>query len=480
MRAPDPSESIHPILGSQNCSDRQIKSEVLRFFPDFLELKPVASNADGDLTFADARGKARRVLLLQGPVGPFFPDLHTALAASGFSVRRVLLNAGDRLFASRLFASRQNCIRFTGTLSEWDTWLRFEIDRNTPDAIILFGSSRPAHEVARRIAGYFDVAVISLEEGYLRSGYVSCEIGGNNQHSPLAKWSPKHPLRKHPLSMAGSAAPAVGVLNASFATMSFWGATYYLVRDLAAKPSDANLFHRRRERAIPLAWSWGVHMLCRFGARITEFPVRRTLHRNPGYILIPLQVSSDSQLNAAARGWNTPRLIDGCLRALVAAGNRQRVVFKLHPLERRSAAIKRLILRKAKQHGVDRRSIKILHSGRIGTLTHHSSGMIVINSTCAFSALHHEVPVLVLGEAVLRHEEIVMVGDTEADIAAFFKLRRAKSRGLINAFLAELKSHSLIAGDFYIARGRKVAVAGVIGKLKQLHRASRLQKKANA
>ncbi len=86
VKALDPSESTHPMLNSRNCNDHQIKPGILRFYPDFPELEPVVYDEDGNLTLAGARGKVRRVLLLQGPVGPFFPELHTALAASGFSV----------------------------------------------------------------------------------------------------------------------------------------------------------------------------------------------------------------------------------------------------------------------------------------------------------------------------------------------------------------------------------------------------------
>jgi len=114
----------------------------------------------------------------------------------------------------------------------------------------------------------------------------------------------------------------------------------------------------------------------------------------------------------------------------------------------------------------------------MGELTKQSSGMVVINSTSAFSALHHGVPVLVLGDAIFRHDAIVTLGETEADISAFFKIRHAKSRLLVDAFIAELKSQSVIPGDFYVSRGRQIAIAGIVGKLKQQQRAPRGQEEA--
>ena len=424
------------------------------------------------VSLASAELKATKyVLLLQGPVGPFFAELQTALSDAGFATRRVVFNAGDKLFAPR-----QNCADFSGTDSEWETWLRFEIVQNAPNAIVLFGSNRPAHKIACRVAACYGIDVLSLEEGYLRSGYVSCEFGGNNQLSPLRAWDAKPaPIRGTTVDPA----PTFGARPSSFATMAFWAAAYYFVRDLASKPADVNLFHRARERILPMSWRWGIHVLRRLSARVTEFPTRQALSRRPGYILIPLQVASDSQLQAAARGWSTRRLIDGALMALRAAGGDQTLVFKLHPLERGSAAIKRQILRKASELGVDRRRVRVLHSGRMGELAKYSSGMVVINSTSAFSALHHRVPVLVLGDAVFRHEAIVTLGSSEADIATFFKLRQAKARCLVDAFFADIKLLSLISGDFYVRRGRTVAIAGILGKLQQCQRLSRSRKEVS-
>jgi len=399
-----------------------------------------------------------RILLLQGPVGPFFKELQGRLRSHGWDAQHVTFNAGDRFFANR-----KEVVRFSGTLDEWETWLRFELTQKPPEAIILFGSNRPAHQIARRIAKLFDVDVISLEEGYLRSGYLSCEWGGNNHHSPLTHWEVTCP----PICYTPGVAPAVEAQRSSFPKMSCWGAVYYLVRDLASKVSDEHLFHKPRERVLSLAWSWGVHMLRRVIARATEFPIRRFLNRKRNYILVPLQVSSDSQLQLAARGWSTTRLIDASLKALLVSGKNQHIVFKLHPLERQSAAIKRLILQKAKQFRLDRRRISILHSGRMGDLTQKASGMLVINSTSAFSALHHDIPIMVLGEAVFRHDDVVTLGETEADIEAFFSLRHARSQIFVNAFMSELKVQSLIPGDFYASKGRKVAFAGIIGKLQQ-------------
>ncbi len=64
--------------------------------------------------------------------------------------------------------------------------------RNCPAAaIILFGCERPAHLVALHLSRLYGINVLCREEGYLETGYVTCEMGGNNRHSPLTNWDAK-------------------------------------------------------------------------------------------------------------------------------------------------------------------------------------------------------------------------------------------------------------------------------------------------
>lgn len=402
--------------------------------------------------------RSKTVMLLQGPVGPFFSELHNTLAANGWSTRRVIFHPADAFLKNG-----KKCVRFTGDFEQWESWLRFEFSQKKPDCVILFGSSRPAHKIARRLADIFDIPVLSLEEGYLRAGYVTAEFGGNNQHSPLVKWKSQDKTRLNP-ARDHIATP----MRSSFLTMSFWGAAYYLTRDLLSSKNDEDLFHRSREGVLRLVWSWCIHMLQRVLKRATEAPLQGKLFRNPGYIIVPLQVSSDSQIQKAARGWTTSKLIDACLTALHQNHSRQTVVFKLHPLERSNRKITQLIHQRARDLGVDKERVQVMHTGRIGNLTQRASGMVVINSTSGFSALHQGVPLLVLGEAVFRHDVLANTGDDQRDIADFFKHRCAKSPAMIAQFFETIKSQSLLPGDFYVSAGRKEAINNIIEKLKHI------------
>lgn len=77
---------------------------------------------------------ARSVLLLQGPVGPFFDRLAHWLQARATTVRRVVLHAGDRLDCQAV-----KPIAYRGSLHEWPEFLAGLITRHGIDCVVLFG-----------------------------------------------------------------------------------------------------------------------------------------------------------------------------------------------------------------------------------------------------------------------------------------------------------------------------------------------------
>ncbi|SFR53133.1 capsular polysaccharide export protein [Yoonia tamlensis] len=406
----------------------------------------------------DKSGEAAKVLLLQGPVGPFFSELQTALRAQGFQAKHVTFNAGDAHFAAR-----DQTLAFEGSLDDWARWLGDELRHDTPDFIVMFGAMRPLHYIARQVAAMYAIKVICLEEGYLRSGYVTCEIGGNNDGSPLCDWTPDN---AHSGAAAAPATVKHGYLN-----MCFWAVIYYLLRDIRATSQQKPLFHRHYEGVIRLAASWVGHAFRRVCARLVSGgllrKLRGRLHKK--FMLVVLQVPSDSQLRYAARGWSNEKLIRETLGAFKHTQTTQSLVFKLHPLDRRARATRRLIQETARGLGLADR-VRVLGAGTMGAVTQHATGMIVINSTSAFSALHHSIPVLVMGDAIYRHDAVVTVGDDPLDIWEFMNKRVAKPARTIATFIHAVKHRALLPGDYYCAAGRAIAAKEIAQKLKQEHK----------
>lgn len=402
--------------------------------------------------------KVKKVLLLQGPVGPFFKNLQTQLEANGIDTKRISFHAADAFFSCRAKTAP-----YKGHASEWDQQLRAELEFGNYDCVVLFGSERPAHLIANQIAEEAGCPVISLEEGYLRTGFISCELNGNNaKRSSIGRWRPTLEAHKKPTLPLETHKSTLGVL-------AFWAAVYYFIREIRPHSGDAKLHHRETSGIIKESISWAHHYMRRKFAKYAEHNLIKSLvaERKQPFILVPLQVPSDMQMQKHARGWSNEKLISHCLKSLRNCRKKQVIVFKTHPLDQHSHELVNLVKRQAKALGVLNK-VYAIQSGNLSELTQHSSGMIVINSTSAFSALHHDKPLLVLGDAIYRHDEIVTLGNLPGDISTFLQFRAAKPADNVKKFIHFVKSHALVAGDFYRLSTQTITAVNVVERIQEL------------
>src|SRR5512135_2946431 len=107
-------------------------------------------------SFAD-----KRVLMLQGPVGPFFSRLARDLESMGARVSKVNFNGGDWLF------SPKGPVNFRGRIEDWPDFFERLLDALSIDVVFLFGDCRRIHTIAREIARRRGVVVGVFEEGYV-------------------------------------------------------------------------------------------------------------------------------------------------------------------------------------------------------------------------------------------------------------------------------------------------------------------------
>jgi capsular polysaccharide export protein len=402
------------------------------------------------------RKQRPRVLLLQGPVGSFFSQLLIQLEGGGFDPWQVCFNAGDRFVARH-----RKRIDFAGDEVEWESWLRAFLAGASIDHVILFGSNRPAHIVARRVAAEMRVHVLSLEEGYIRPGYITVETGGNNAHSPLAARLPSWRLNTKPPDLP------LQSYAASFQAMCRQGAAYYAMRTLFSSSRERSLFHRRF-RVLREPFLWGRNAWRRFVGRVADFRTIEHLleHCEGRYFLVPLQVAADGQMGEAARGWSVPRLVTESLGSFAQhAPSGCRLVFKIHPLERGHTDARKLVRKTAEELGIADR-VDVIDTGSLGLITRHAAGMITINSTSGLSAIYHGVPLMVIGDALYAHPQLATVARGEPDFKAFWTSRFVADAELRRRYLLWIRSEALVAGDFYAAEGVPHACAGILEKLR--------------
>ena len=89
----------------------------------------------------------RRVLMLQGPHGPFFRQLARHLRQAGAEVWRAGFNRGDEVFWGG-----GKYIAHTGTAEDWPRHCAALFDDLGVTDLVLYGDSRPIHAEAIRLA----------------------------------------------------------------------------------------------------------------------------------------------------------------------------------------------------------------------------------------------------------------------------------------------------------------------------------------
>ena len=121
-----------------------------------------------------------KILLLQGPVGPFFDELSKAFEKSGCVIRRVIFNGGDWFYSSG-----PKRLLYRNGESGWRSFIDNLTDGFQPDVAILFGDERPIHKIAIDTFKQKGIEYWCFEEGYIRPNYVTFERVGNNANSNL-------------------------------------------------------------------------------------------------------------------------------------------------------------------------------------------------------------------------------------------------------------------------------------------------------
>jgi capsule polysaccharide modification protein KpsS len=331
----------------------------------------------------------KRVLLLQGPVGPFFRRFARDLTEHGAIVTRVTLNAADRMYY--LGAP---VVAFRGRPEQWPAFLEQLLRDRAIDVVFLFGDGRPYHRRACGVARELGIAVYVFEEGYLRPDHITLEAEGVNGRSTM----PRDPARyrdaganaAEPTKPVGNTFPRFAVYSGLYAiayTFFAWRYPHYQHhRDVNAfrqallwsRAGWRKLVYRRRERDL-LALCEG-----RWSGR---------------YFLLPLQVHHDSQWQHSSFS-DSESLIRAVVRSFgEQASSEHSLVIKHHPLDRGYRDYTALIRELTDEHGLDGRLLYV-HDLHLPTLLKHARGTVVMNSTVGLSSVFHKTPVKVLGQAI--------------------------------------------------------------------------------
>ncbi|MEW5944270.1 MAG: capsular biosynthesis protein [Pseudomonadota bacterium] len=332
-----------------------------------------------------------RILLLQGPVGPFFSHLANFLDSSGHTVFKIHFNGGDDFFYRR-----QPAEHYTGTPEEWAGWVERYISDHRIQAIALFGEWRHYHREAWHVADRLGVAVYVFEEGYLRPDYITLERHGVNGNS-LTSRNPED-YRSLPMPPRPEPRP----VDHRFYRAAAYAMAYYLAAFFRRRRYPAYQHHRPlnplTEGGAWLRSGWRKKMFALTERRTLRWLASPSMHKR--FFLVPLQVHNDSQVRFHSRFESVEAFIREVVESFACDAPREcSLVLKHHPMDRGYTNYTRLIRELADQHGLGDRLIYV-HDGHLPTLQKQALGVVTINSTVGLSAFFHKAPVKILGEAV--------------------------------------------------------------------------------
>lgn len=342
-----------------------------------------------------------RVLLLQGPNGPFFARLSKLLRNSGSEVWKVNFNSGDDFFYRG-----NNVIRFAQPMPMWEAFLRDLLEQLRIDAIVVFGSARRHHRIAARLAKSMGIAFWVFEEGYVRPKYITLERDGVNADSPLVALD----LRDIP---SVQATPRRRSFKHPFAKMAWYSFCYFAAGMLQSWRYPHYRHHKPfhlREAAL-----WLRAAVRKYTYRWQERNVVRTLlsDGHPPFFLVALQVYNDSQIRVHSPWRRIEDFIEWTIHSFAHNAPRDTMlVIKHHPMDRGHTNYAAVIQDCAQRFGTDGRVVYV-HDVHLPSLLHRCDGVVTINSTTGLQAMYHRVPVITLGRCFYDKEGLTYQGSLD-------------------------------------------------------------------
>jgi len=381
-------------------------------------------------------GTPRRVLLLQGLMGPFFCKLGLGLRKAGHEVFKVNFNGGDRAYW-RL----PNGIDYRGTLSEWPESFAHLLRQHQITDVMLFGDCRDHHVGALKECRVQGVTTWVFEEGYIRPDWVTMENGGVNGHSQLSKDPQWYRNRSAELAPV----PRHHKVPSSFRQRAMQG-LWYNVADVLTRWRYPGWHTHRPWHPLVEGAGWA-RKLMRRGEQSQqgEALLARLQNGNAGYFLFPLQLDSDAQIRLHSPFAGMIEAIKLVLQSFAEhAPPGTRLVVKEHPLDNGVRDWQLETCDLAERFGIADR-VDYLAWGDIETIAEGALGMVTVNSTSGTLGLGRGVPVVVLGKAVYDLPDLTFQGGLDH----FWTQATPPDAATFAAFYRVLIDICLIPGGFF-------------------------------
>lgn len=370
------------------------------------------------------------ILLLQGPLGPFFNQLASALLDNNESVYKINFNGGDSFFYSQ-----EEAINFNGSIEGWPGFFLDFVEKKSITCVIAYGDCRFYHHAAKQVCSSFNIQYFAFEEGYLRPNYITFEKGGVNGHSPITHAAIEACPPVHNLV-------SEDVVPGSFFARMCFASIYYNVASFK-RFKFPNYIHHRSFSPVYEALCWLRGFFRKAIYKITEDSAKKVCKKGK-FFLVPLQVHNDAQIEFHSQYESIQDFIVDVLVSFSKSGSNKKLVFKHHPMDRGHVNYKNLIAMQAKKMGISAQ-VSYIHDQHLPTLLKSCEGVITINSTTALQAFYHKAPVFVMGYAFFDMQGLTYQGS----LNLFWNNPVFAGSDFPDRFRSYILRHGQINGSFY-------------------------------
>ncbi|WP_429152638.1 capsule biosynthesis protein [Aeromonas veronii] len=345
-----------------------------------------------------------KILLLQGPLGPFFQALSRQLTEAGHQVVKIHFNGGDECWP----CAGEN-LRFCGKPESWNAFLRRVLKHHAIDSVICYGDCRYYHLVAGRICKLKKLPFWAMEEGYLRPDYVTLEQGGVNAFSPWYE-------RRDQLAELDWPVPYDSSLKVgkTFAVRA-WNASRYHISKALMQWRYPHFVNHRPWNLVQEAMGWVCGAMVKYGNLRQDRALLKALPQYAGRIFfVPLQVTEDFQIREHSDLSGVEEMVAQVINSFAQHAKPEDVLLlKHHPMDRGYVSYRAQINRLIAVLGLEGR-VFYGYELPLPTLYPLLKGVITINSTVGLSALLHDVPTFCMGRALYDIDGLTTTGSLES------------------------------------------------------------------
>lgn len=385
----------------------------------------------------------RRILLLQSPIGDFFAKLSDWLSQGGSQVYKINFNHGDEIFYPASYANTYN---YTGTLADFEQYLRDFLTQHQIDAVVCFGDNRPYHRIAKYLCQVQpETSFWVFEEGYFRPFWVTLEQDGVNAYSPLPRDAQFFAQQLPKLKQQTYQEPTP--VKGGFLPMASLAMRYYWAMYTGRKKFPYYQHHRFHELRHYMK-TWSISGLKRAYYAISERSFARKIEqgRFGRFFVLPLQVFNDSQIRIHSDFSSVREFMLHVLESFAHhAPDDTQLLIKHHPMDRGFIDyyddIQSVIAKYP--HLIGR--VHYVHDVPLPVFLRYGVGMVTLNSTSGLSALIHNMPVKVLGRA---HYDINGLTDQQ-NLADFWLKPQKPDEALFTAYRLYHVNITQINGSYY-------------------------------